>query len=181
MGALKYALLGLLNKKSMTGYELTKEFETTLSGFWNAKHSQIYPELKALTEKGLVEYKIEITGNVLEKKVYSLTQNGRDEFIKWVNKRQKLKAVPKDEFRLQLYFSGLMETNDRIYILNDMLKQHKDRLKELEETSKKFEPSPPENEEKFCDYMVFLGAVSRERAQCQWLEKCISLCRQREK
>ena len=47
MGTLKYAILGLLNRKSMTGYDLSKEFETTLFEFWNAKHSQIYPELKS--------------------------------------------------------------------------------------------------------------------------------------
>ena len=51
MGTLKYAILGLLNRKSMTGYDLSKEFETTLFEFWNAKHSQIYPELKSLSEK----------------------------------------------------------------------------------------------------------------------------------
>lgn len=49
MGTLKYAILGLLNRNEMTGYELSKEFETTLFEFWNAKHSQIYPELKSLT------------------------------------------------------------------------------------------------------------------------------------
>ena len=30
MGTLKYAILGLLNRNEMTGYELSKEFETTL-------------------------------------------------------------------------------------------------------------------------------------------------------
>ena len=180
MGTLKYAILGLLNKKSMTGYELTKEFETTLFEFWNAKHSQIYPELRALTETGLVEYKIEISGSVLEKKVYSITKSGKDEFIKWVNRRQKIKTMPKDEFRLQLYFSGCIDRNERLSLLNDMLKQHKERLKELGEISKKFEPSPPEDEEMFCTYMVFLGAVAREKAQCHWLEKCISLCSKRQ-
>lgn len=54
MGTLKYAILGLLNRKNMTGYDLSKEFETTLFEFWNAKHSQIYPELKSLSENGLV-------------------------------------------------------------------------------------------------------------------------------
>ena len=39
MGTLKYAILGLLNRNEMTGYELSKEFETTLFEFWNAKHS----------------------------------------------------------------------------------------------------------------------------------------------
>ena len=52
MGVLKYAILGLLNQKSMTGYDITKEFEEKLCEFWSAKHSQIYPELKTLNEKG---------------------------------------------------------------------------------------------------------------------------------
>ena len=73
MGTLKYAILGLLNRNEMTGYELSKEFETTLFEFWNAKHSQIYPELKSLNAEGLIQYRVEITGNVLEKKVYTRT------------------------------------------------------------------------------------------------------------
>lgn len=32
----------------MTGYDLMKQFESTLCEFWSAKHSQIYPELKKL-------------------------------------------------------------------------------------------------------------------------------------
>ena len=65
METLKYAILGLLMKKDMTGYELTKEFNSALFEFWNASHSQIYPKLKALTKEGLIEYHIEITGTVL--------------------------------------------------------------------------------------------------------------------
>lgn len=42
----------------MTGYELKKEFETTLFEFWNAKHSQIYPELKDLYDNKLVNFNI---------------------------------------------------------------------------------------------------------------------------
>ena len=82
MGTLKYAILGLLNRNEMTGYELSKEFETTLFEFWNAKHSQIYPELKSLNAEGLIQYRVEITGNVLEKKVYTITDEGRRDFIK---------------------------------------------------------------------------------------------------
>ena len=77
MGTLRYAILGLLNRRDMSGYDLTKEFETTLAEFWGAKHSQIYPELKALADEGLIAYQIEISGTVLEKKVYSITERGR--------------------------------------------------------------------------------------------------------
>ena len=77
MGTLKYAILGLLNRNEMTGYELSKEFETTLFEFWNAKHSQIYPELKSLNAEGLIQYRVEITGNVLEMKDGAIFRNGR--------------------------------------------------------------------------------------------------------
>ena len=60
MRTLKYAILGLLNQKEMTGYDLMKQFESTLCEFWSAKHSQIYPELKKLTEEGSVAYKTEL-------------------------------------------------------------------------------------------------------------------------
>ena len=63
MRTLKYAILGLLNQKEMTGYDLMKQFESTLCEFWNAKHSQIYPELKKFTEEGSVAYKTEPSDN----------------------------------------------------------------------------------------------------------------------
>ena len=77
MRTLKYAILGLLNQKKMTGYDLMKQFESALCEFWSAKHSQIYPELKKLTEEGCVAYRQEASDNGLEKKLYHITEKGR--------------------------------------------------------------------------------------------------------
>ena len=55
----------------MTGYDLMKQFESTLCEFWSAKHSQIYPELKKLTEEGSVAYTTEPSDNGAEKKKLS--------------------------------------------------------------------------------------------------------------
>lgn len=41
MRNLKYAILGLLDRKSMTGYDISKEFGRALAEFWSADHSQI--------------------------------------------------------------------------------------------------------------------------------------------
>jgi len=43
--ALKHGLLGLLNYKSETGYDLDKLFKQSLNFFWKAQTSQIYREL----------------------------------------------------------------------------------------------------------------------------------------
>ena len=183
MGTLQYAILGLLNRKDMTGYDMSKEFETTLSGFWNAKHSQIYPELKTLTEQKLIKYHLEISGTVLEKKVYSITAAGREQLTKWENNFNKLKPIAKDEFRLQLFFSDCVSPKHRIELLKNRLAQHEERLQQLRERKPEFQnrTAPPQEEEEFNDYLVYLGGIMREEEKCDWLKKCISLCEDRKK
>ena len=41
---LKYAILELLRRKPLTGYDIKKRFEESLTFCWHAEHSQIYPE-----------------------------------------------------------------------------------------------------------------------------------------
>ena len=53
----------------MRGYELSSEFESALNEFWSANHSQIYPELKKLTQEGMITYEVAISGHVLQKKI----------------------------------------------------------------------------------------------------------------
>lgn len=177
MGTLRYAILGLLNRRSMSGYEMSKEFETTLFEFWTARHSQIYPELKSLAEEELVEYKIEVSGNVLEKKVYSITEKGRDLFLKWEQTLFPMPSSPKDEFRLQLFFSDCIGQELQLRLLMDQLSQHEQRLLHLQENSKKFSTLPPKDKEALTDYMVLRGAIIREEAVCSWLKESIELCK----
>ena len=51
---LKYVILGLLSQQSRSGYDLSQELSGALQEFWSANHSQIYPELRRLTEEGLI-------------------------------------------------------------------------------------------------------------------------------
>ncbi|WP_157153306.1 PadR family transcriptional regulator [Brachyspira murdochii] len=178
MGVLKYAILGLLNQKNMTGYDITKEFEETLCEFWSAKHSQIYPELKSLNEKGMVEYKIEISGTVLEKKLYSITELGRNDFMKWLESKIDIPPTFKDEFRLQLFFSDCLSEKTREELIINHLNQHEKRLEYLKDSQKKFDGIIPEkNTNAFSDYLVLMGAIMREENTCKWLEKCLELCK----
>lgn len=104
MRTLKYAILGLLNQKEMTGYDLMKQFESTLCEFWSAKHSQIYPELKKLTEEGCIAYKQESSDNGLEKKLYHITDEGQREFMSWLSSETPAQPTPKDISRLKIFF-----------------------------------------------------------------------------
>ena len=177
MRTLKYAILGLLNQQDMTGYELMKQFESTLCEFWSAKHSQIYPELKKLTEEGHIEYKIEISGNVMEKKLYSITETGRSDFLNWLSEDVEMEATPKDVFRLKVFFSGSLDPELRLHHLENQLTQHENRLAHLKRNNQKFSTIPPTDSDEFGDYLVLMGAIMREEMNCEWLKKCIGLCR----
>ena len=178
MRTLKYAILGLLAQQDMTGYELMKQFESTLCEFWSAKHSQIYPELKVLTEEGEVEYKIEISGSVLEKKLYSITDSGKADFLNWLSKDVKIGPTPKNVFRLKVFFSNMLESELRMHHLENQLDQHEQRLAHLQENQQKFASIPDSSSPEFGDYLVLMGAIMREETNCEWLKKCILLCRQ---
>ncbi len=105
MRALKYAILGLLMQAPVTGYDISKAFGVGLGSFWNAKHSQIYPELKRLTEEGLIEYRTVIQGEKLEKKLYEITPAGKEDFLAWLAQDQPLDPTPKDGVQLRSYDS----------------------------------------------------------------------------
>lgn len=177
MGTLRYALLGLLDRQPMTGYELTREFSSALSEFWNARHSQIYPELKRLAAEGLVEFSTEITGTQLERKRYSITLAGKRAFKTWEGASHPLPPTPKDEFKLQLFFSDSLSATGRKRLLQDNLTAHQARLEHLEHNAEAFGTPEDLSDRELNDYLVLQGAIMRERASCTWLEKCLETCR----
>ncbi len=175
MRTLKYAILGLLYEKSMTGYDLMKEFGSALNEFWSAKHSQIYPELKKLTNEGMVRYEIEISGTSLEKKCYSITEEGKMDFLKWLQKETEVEETPKSIFRLKLFYSSYLNPSDREEMLRHQLELEESRLKQLKKNQKKFTEIPEKNSPEFGDYLVLMGAIMREETNCEWLRKCLEL------
>ena len=52
---LKHGILGLLNYRELTGYEIMIVFRDSLRFFWNAQTSQNYRKLQTLEGKGWVE------------------------------------------------------------------------------------------------------------------------------
>lgn len=71
-GDMKFALLELLQERSMHGYEMMKELEEKSGGFYVPSAGSIYPTLQMLEDRGLVSV-LETEG----KKVYSITDAGR--------------------------------------------------------------------------------------------------------
>jgi DNA-binding PadR family transcriptional regulator len=70
-GALKYALLELLHERPKHGYEMMKELEEKMGGFYAPSAGAVYPTLQLLEDRGWV------TSEAVDgKKVYKITPDG---------------------------------------------------------------------------------------------------------
>lgn len=176
MRNLKYAILGLVNRKPLTGYDITKAFNEGLVEFWYAKHSQIYPELKRLTDEDLISYETIIQGEKLEKKLYTITPKGKKCLQKWLAKDDPLEPTPKDIFRLRAYFCDEMDDDTLLQQFQSALSKHSERLEYLENSMEellKTKDIPQVSSPYFGDYIVLNGAIMREKSYIDWLDDCI--------
>ncbi len=82
--ALRHVVLTVLARGDMTGYEITKAFETVYAHFWRASHQQVYRELGRLSTEGRVNAKVVAQDGKPDKKIYSLTKSGLEELRQWI-------------------------------------------------------------------------------------------------
>jgi PadR family transcriptional regulator, regulatory protein AphA len=114
--SLKHALLGFINYGPMTGYELKKFFDTSVAHFWNAELSQIYPALKQLEGDGLVEMKVEVQNDRPNRKVYSITEQGRRELLDWLATPAEREQV-REPILIKVFFGSSMRKDDLLDVL----------------------------------------------------------------
>lgn len=166
----------MLYRKPLTGYDITKAFNEGLVEFWYAKHSQIYPELKRLTDEDLISYETIIQGEKLEKKLYTITLKGKKCLQKWLAKDDPLEPTPKDIFRLRAYFCDEMDDDTLLKQFQSALSKHSERLEYLENSMEellKTKDISKVSSPHFGDYIVLNGAIMREKSYIDWLDDCI--------
>lgn len=100
--SLDHILLGLLREPA-TGYDLKNAFRERVGHFWSAELSQIYPTLKRLEERGLLRSRLEPSRKGPNRRVYTLTEEGRAEVSRWVGGDPAV-GTERFAYLAQLYF-----------------------------------------------------------------------------
>ena len=95
--------LGILSNGEATGYEIKKLFdEGGYQHFVEASFGSIYPALSRLTEEGLVRVRAEAQEKRPDRKVYSITPEGRTALVAAL-----MKPLPEDKHRSAFAFAML--------------------------------------------------------------------------
>jgi DNA-binding PadR family transcriptional regulator len=102
---LGFALLGLLHKEPMSGYDLRKVFTTTAMGSFSDSPGAIYPALRRLETSGLVRGTVEESTSLRKRRVYKITSKGLGEFRDWLKRPVTRDDVVRRKDDLMLRFA----------------------------------------------------------------------------
>jgi len=137
--SIKHAVLGLLNYRDMYGYEIKELIENNFTNMWTVNYGQIYTSLKALVEEGYIVLADVVPSQhgAPNKKLYSLTDNGREEFINWLRSSPEKKLLHRDPFLMRFIFMGYAEKEDALRLIEEQILLNEQQLaKRKEEMSR---------------------------------------------
>jgi len=102
--ATEAAVLGLLSRGPMSGYDLRKRVERSVGYFWAPAKTQIYTVLPRLVDAGLATRREVAQSGRPDKQVYRITRAGRAALRAWLN-RGPIEPVPdRNPMLLKLFF-----------------------------------------------------------------------------
>jgi DNA-binding PadR family transcriptional regulator len=132
MATLGYAILGLLSREELSGYDLTRRMAGRVGYFWSARHSQIYPELAKLEENGYVTHSVVEQTERPDKKVYGITARGLEELEEWVTRPPVPRPV-RDELTLKAYSVWLADKEEAARLFREEGLRHEEQLAHYED------------------------------------------------
>lgn len=131
----KHLCLGVLCTGDASGYDIKKYFESSFRHFFVAGYGSIYPALSGLLDKGYVDVRQQQQERLPDKKIYNITQLGRDAFQAALEQ-----TVPRHKVRSQflalMHFAHLLPTDQVLRALDTHINELETLLDILEEGRK---------------------------------------------
>jgi DNA-binding PadR family transcriptional regulator len=124
---LSHAILGFLEFRPMTGYDLKKYFDQSIAHFWSATKSHVYQALEKLEKDGFVVSQIIPQQGKPNRREYQITETGRAELYRWLTS-----PLPPGQLRegwlIQVFFSHQSTNEEIVALLEARRKAIRERL-----------------------------------------------------
>jgi DNA-binding PadR family transcriptional regulator len=173
--ALSHSILATLvgRAKPLSGYDLAKEFNSSVGFFWKTTHQQIYRELAKLEKEGMLTSELVRQKDRPDKKIYSITDYGRNHLIEWIAE-PSIPSPIKEDMLVKLYVGFLVPKEILIGDLEQLRDIHKERLKLYQEYEKKYflDVSKMNMKGKY-RYLNLRGGISFEAGHVKWCNEAI--------
>jgi len=178
--SLAHTILGLLQQQAMTGYDLkTTCFDQCIGHLWPADQAQIYRTLEKLVEQGCITCTIEIQHDRPNRKVYTITESGKAELVRWLGTHQPL-AILREPLLVQLHFADLLPNEMIIHLLEQQLAARNEKLAKCENIDLPVLGDESASREEVMQRLVLELVISREQTYIDWLKTAIKVISQQD-
>ena len=181
---LGYALLSLLTRASLSGYDMAREMSKPQAFFFGQGHvSQIYPELARLEAAGLVSVTVVEQQHRPYKKVYTLSAGGREALRAWLTEPTPM-SEPRSAFLIKANCLWLADPVQALVQFRERERYHQGLLDIWEPELAGIEAQYGDaiatlQGPLFGDYVTLMRGVSYERENVAWLRWTITLLERR--
>jgi DNA-binding PadR family transcriptional regulator len=162
---IKFLLLGLLAARPRHGYELKALFEELFGGTWPLNPGQVYMTLQKLEDEGLVTSEVVAQDLLPDRRVYSITEDGRGELKKWTTESSDGPIRIREEMVAKVLTAIVTDDTSATDLVWAQRRQHLQALASLRD--KKNDPSLS-----LATRLVIDGAILRAESDLRWLDLC---------
>ncbi len=162
---IKFLLLALLAKGPRHGYDLKSQFEDLFGGTWPLNPGQVYMTLDRLEEAGYVTSKRVEQELLPDRRVYSITEDGRQEVKRWTAEPSEGPIRLRDELFTKVLTALVTGDGDPVGLIWAQRRHHMQALAELR--VRRMDPTLNP-----ATVLVLQGAILRAEADLRWLDLC---------
>lgn len=169
--ALKFALMGFLDIYPMSGYDLVKAFDYAALYLWHATHTQIYGTLKQMEKDGWIKGEVVYQTESPNKRIFSLTEKGKDEFSKWLREGPVVPGL-KHAFMIKFTYAKDLsneELLEQLDVYENKLKEHLSVLQSEEKGA--YMQMARDKRERFLWKMSNANGVMYYKNEIEWIQK----------
>ncbi|BCL36413.1 PadR family transcriptional regulator [Nostoc sp. MS1] len=172
---LSQAILTCLIDAPHSGYDLSKVFSESVGYFWQASQQQIYRELGKLESAGLIVSEVIPREGRLDKKVYSITEQGKQHLIEWMHKPSEPDTI-REDLLVKIFSGGIVPVSVLIEDVARYRRIHLDKLLTYREIEKENCPYPRElNKEEKLRSLVLKAGINYEQAWINWCDEALEI------
>ena len=167
-----YVILGLLTvEPNLSGYDIRKAVESSIGYFWSESYGQIYPALKRLAAKGLIQPSASTPKS--RRRQYSITPSGRQSLQQWLA-QPFYNEPPRNEFLLKLFFGAEAPVSVSAAHIRDLNQKNRQMLATALEIESMAQKHPPQSPHLPYWMLTLTLGIALTRAALEWGESALA-------
>ncbi|UQA90804.1 PadR family transcriptional regulator [Streptomyces halobius] len=181
--ALRNAVLAELLEGEASGYDLSKSFDASVANFWMTTPQQLYRELDRMESDGLIEARVVRQERRPNKRLFSLTEAGRQTLYDFTTEPPKPGAI-RDELMVKVQAVDKGDAEAVKAAITERLEWARAKLARYDRLRTRLLDGRTEEEhlaeaERIGPYLTLMRGRAFEQENIRWAERALAILEQR--